>query len=412
MPFVFQTAANLALPTGGGGGGTPAWFAAQANSAWSTPANNAAAIAANRHWVGASAVVDPLLSSNGGTGHYIVDDYCGMATEIIKKYVVLPGNGGHSDYFGNEGYYLGLHLDAPMWYRLRNATLQNGSGNIGRAWPSDGNPPPSHSYSQNVAVGNEVWRCGLSGVPYLGFGASQALWRLHIGDYTTTTPNTGPDIGTNFYHDHGDVLTGTASTGNSCSVFDPASNQVISLFGNSNTPSVQYFNPLTGAINHTNTNAISDGNVWSRGLDTTNRIVLVYSNTGSGIWFALNLGTVGSPTFGATYSVTASGTPPTVLAGMFWHVPSQAFLSWEPGTGLLVGTPTVVAGSYTHITWAVSGVTLTGGPPPAYINPADEGLNSRLDGIPDMGDGRACLLYLPQYQPQDMWCLALANSSY
>jgi hypothetical protein len=91
--------------------------------------------------------------------------YSGATTDEERRELLICGNGGHSDYLGNEGYAFALWADAPYWYRLNdptpasfiydattNANVVNGTSRF-----RDGRSTSMHTYGIQTYANGKVW---------------------------------------------------------------------------------------------------------------------------------------------------------------------------------------------------------------------------------------------------------------
>lgn len=363
-------------------GSAPAWFTAAANKQWVTPLSNTLA-----------AVIDPLANTTNKatTGHHsIVDTYNGLMVDAITGDVALLGNGGHNDYAGNEVYHVNLKTQT-AWVRRRNASASEGGG-LGefRNW-SDGRPTANHTYDYQVGANGRWFSMGRAAANYTGGGAGKRA----VYEFTHGTAGTSNN---NDWIDYGNIRQPGGGTGDIWACYDPTNNWLVCVAGHDAVPGVQAFRVSDMASIASNNSSLNDSNVFVGALDTTNRVILLHNSSG---WFWFPLAQISSG--GIWHTISPSSNTLGIEHGFAWHVPSQAFVTYKNGTGLIKLVPTFSGGGYTALTgWTtVSGVTGTA-PPSPIID-----IHGRIKLINDMGDGRSALVTLPVYGSPDLYVMPL-----
>lgn len=387
------------------GASVPAWFGALAHKQWATPVHNATAIAANRHWLGASSVIDPLALSHGAHAG-IIEEWTGMGVDETRKTIFMLRNGGHDRYRGNEVYSCDLSVDAPMWTRLRNASPQSGSGHV-PIW-SDGRPSSHHSEMSSVAGGGRWFSLGSWAYNYLGGTSAAAWWEFDVN-------NSGQSISgqNNDWINLGNQSTPSAEYGfgGGCALYDSVDNQIIVLRAWGTTPSAIFRSPssmTSGGI--TNGNAMSNETLFFVGaVDTTNRYVV--ARTQNFGYRVLRINTTANKQ-AAWSTLPVTGTGPELWGAFHWHPPSGAFLAWsQTGRGLYKLTPVVSGGVYQSAEWTlISDAGFSGPTPPSvsYGSPM-RGMYSKTQ-ILQMADGNYVMIIVPRYGQQDVYVCKLTGN--
>jgi hypothetical protein len=356
--------------------GAPAWF---------TSLNNLEATAPVTNWLGASGVKDP--GSGLGNHSGIINAWTGMGLDQQSKTAFMLHNGGHSDYFGNEVYSVDLSAEAPAWIRRRNASVPTGSGDVTKF--SDGRPSSDHTGNLYVAAEGRWFTAGMNSVNYNGGSAKQQWWEYDpaIDDYI--------DLGSGHYSRGGGF--GTA-------VYDKNARQVITIHDNNAVPSITFtsIDAMSSAYSVGNNTALNIAASFMAAVDTTNKILLLRSG---GFYRFLKIDTDANRR-GSLTTPSVSGTAANSLNQIYWHAPSQAFITWGGGNIIRKLTPTVVGGTYTSLAWssvAVSGASLPSSGPPA-------GMWDKVQLVEDMGNGDSALVIVPRYASPDTFVIRIIGS--
>ncbi len=353
-------------------GNAPAWFIAMSDRHWAQPVTN---------WLGA--VKDPLMDSTnaGNSEGAIVRAFSGMGTDRVHREIFLMGNGGHSDYHGNEVYSCDLSVAAPAWQRRRNASVHSGSGDVTKY--SDGRKSSDHTGDLTMECGGRWFTPGMGGTDYNGDAAQGQWWEFdrNANDYI--------DRGGNHPSNNG----GTTSVS---AVSDAANGQFLVVHSGNGTPSIEFIRLSDLAQTSVNNNGLPTGGGAPAALDTTNRILLVKDDNASTKYWWVNIGK--NPTAAWT-ALNASGAGIPNTQAFHWHEPSGAFLTWDRGGGLIKGTPTLGGGGYSSLVWST--VASAGGTAPVFDS-LIAGMHNKVGLIPDMGNGQACLVVVPQWGTPDV----------
>lgn len=384
----------------------PTWYLNMADKTWSAPLNNSAAITANKHWIGASGVIDPNAGQGGGDHARVVRAWNGAGMDQQRRTLFTLFPGGHNDYYGNEAYALDLSVNEPAWQRQRNATLGNNFSSDLEVWSTDNRPVSSHSAFGNVGAEGRWFMAGMGSTNNLGFAHYRHWWEF---DPTGTHPSridTTP--GVKDYINRGTTFaSGGGSAPANSAVFDPIDRQIIALHVSNATPSLEFVSigdnggALTVAL--TNNNQYPNGSGSALAIDSTNRILLAHGG-GSDSYYTISLRN--NTTKQAAWSAfTSSGGPPSTMA-MYWHPASGAFLSYSgSGTSILKGVPTLngAGTAYTGITWTTVAAA-GGGQTPA----TDHALwYNKFNYIENMGNGQSALVFWGRYAFPDVWVYKL-----
>lgn len=177
---------------GRGSAGAPAWRSAMTANTWAVVPVAASLESLNP-------ATDPLLNPNypakpewmssmGWSG--IMAAWCGACYDHTRDELVLPLQGGHADYAGNEALALDLYKPAPTWRRPRPPSgavgylLTTNDGQEASGKYSDGRARAIHSYNKPVYVPtDDAWW-----IPVLGntswSGSGGAFWTVRIDRVT------------------------------------------------------------------------------------------------------------------------------------------------------------------------------------------------------------------------------------
>jgi len=363
---------------GQGEQGVPVWFASLGNLEATAPVTN---------WLGASGVKDPLASSHGSHAA-IITAWTGMGLDQESKTAFMLHNGGHSDYFGNEVYSVDLSRESPAWVRRRNASVATGSGDITKF--SDGRPCADHTSSLHVAAEGRWFTPGMSSTNYNGGGARQQWW-----EYDTAAED---------YIDLGSTHAGGGGGGFGTACWDKNARHVITVFDNNQSPSIEFqsIDNMSGSAVLLNNNHLNTANPIISAVDTTNKVLLVRAQSQ---YYFVRIDTNANRRSAWTV-LSASGTASDRKNVLWWHEPSQAFITWGGGNTIRKLTPTVSGGAYTSLAWSrvsVGGSSLPSSGPAA-------GMYDKVNYIEDMGNGDSALVVVPRYANPDTYVIRIVGS--
>jgi len=373
----------------------PSWFTSMTEKTWIAIANSAGQKLDD---------VKPNPVPSGTVGQRAVcDTWTGACANQVTGEFIMPANGGHVGYSGNEVYALALRVETPAWTRITNPSTATGGTDARQTQGhfGDGRPRPSHTWTRPVCDSSgKVWLTGLGGM-YSSGQMTSAVW-----SFDRPSLGSGPFPVANApwtYHGQGNslLLNGSASNWQSgCSAYDSNRNWVWAAAEVTvETPPHPFFSVdcSTGSITNYPAvtqelaqNEFSDSYcVFAASLDAW----IVVSPNFSRV-YVLN---PNNPNVGFRW-LTPSGSPTgyATKAGCVWHAPSQSILVWHPlwGTEIrklyIPSNPHTDAGSL--FIW--SSVTANGGgATPAGTLAGDfAGCYSKFQIINDMGNGRAALV--------------------
>jgi hypothetical protein len=370
---------TVSPPTG------PSWFTALGHKQWAAPVTNTI-----------QSVLDPLANSTnkGLVGpSSIVTAWVGAILDQSTKDLSLFGNGGHQDYCGNEVYSVRLNVESPAWIRRRNATAAPANDSLAHPQWADGRPCSDHTGDYCVATPGKWFKCGLGAGNFDNCIKENYWWSFDptANDYTFL----GSGYATN---PEGYAISSSV-------VYDPSRNQIIKCIASpSSATCIRMYSVTTAAQVDSIPVSMGSGTVLAS-LDTTNDVLLVrYYNSNTCLAIKLSAKAV------TTFSTT--GTRPTdSTAKIWWHAPSNAFLTWDGAQGLLKLTPTVGGTSYTGAAWTpvagAGGVTL----PSNMVAGLSGGMYSKTQLIEDMGDGTGALVIVPRWSSvSDVWVMRLTGA--
>jgi hypothetical protein len=388
----------------------PSWFTQMSHKQWAQPVTNTI-----------QSVLDPLATTTNHGASYgsgILTAWTGGICDETRKTIGLVGNGGHLDYFGNEVYSVDLSqpltATTPRWTLRRNANPAEGDGSSNYfAWPSNNMPPSDHTGFYCVAAEGNWYKLGLGATNYNGGTTGAYWWRFNPA--------------TNQYAYLGNTFPSSGSYPiTRSSLFDPVRRELITI-SKEVGPGVSFHNIDTFAQTRTINTVLGYG--VNAAIDTTNRIVLLSYDSTPWTYAFFRLDNIAA---GIT-SLTVTGTTPVVLEGsgpsdsfgrmkLWWHAPSNAFVTWDGSQGLMKLTPTVSGGSYTTAAWSsVAGAGAYAGsivPPSNMVTAISGGMYSKVSLISDMGDGTAALVIVPRWVTaaqaasgaKDVWVMRLTGA--
>lgn len=351
----------------------PAWFAALANKQSIQPALNTIA----------SQAPSPLPT--GTSGHAsVIHAWNGMAGDSVRKKLWMLGNGGHSDYAGNEVYE--WDFATRLWTRRRDPSASITGNNT--KYP-DGRPSSDHSASTHVCAEGRLFRLGMCSVYSSGFENGHQWWEY--------SPDAGSVAGRSTIsgaaHDWIDLGNGHSRNKdavNGLAIFDPSERRLIKIYGdNIVTPGIEWFD-LDGAL----TTPVATNGAWQAysgtpcaAVDTTNGILLIKGGSSSThYWVRLSAK-------GTLNSISPTGTPPGNAWAIYWWAPWNCFVTWDGAGNILKGIPVVSGGGYQSFSWTTT--PISSGPIPS-IESGLAGMYNKINLV-DMGDGTAALCILSRY---------------
>jgi hypothetical protein len=364
----------------------PNWFSALGHKQWAQPVSNTI-----------QAVADPLMYTtnrgNGAGAASVVTAWVGAVCDQSLKTVALLGNGGHDDYWGNEVYSVDLSATTPAWTRRRNATVCGPRDPITNPQWSDGRPCSDHTGDYCVAADGKWFKCGLGSTNYNGDVKEGYWWTFSPTTNDYSFLGSAYTINPDFY--------GISSS----TVWDSSRGRIIKVMASpSSAIGIRMYSVTTGAQVDSVSQVITAGAV-SASIDTTNDVLLIRVKD-SDACYSVNLATKAVATFSSTGTRPTDGT-----AKIYWHAPSNAFVTWDGAQGLKKLTPTYSGGNYTGAVWSsvagAGGVTV----PSSMVSALGGGMYSKVQLINDMGNGDAALVIVPRWSAvSDVWVMSLIGA--
>ncbi len=400
-PAWFEDAGELAILRVAGGSGY--------GSAW----QNGSRI----NDVAASPVTFPGINGLEGIAG-IMNDWTGGCAYQAGKQLLLPAQGGHYGYRGNEVYALRLGQDVPAWYRLNDPTATptltalDHDFNTPYTGFSDGSPGTTHGWFSVFCTtagrivmtffdddpdGEYTTECFSIDVNNLGAG-----WTFH-GRLWNPWP--GP-ANSWFIYQSGpgayDAVNNVIYRAAEGAVDDPAKGiakiDVATMLaaGGQNTST----GPQTPGVTHYgnegwgSSSTTGLGDAWSVILDDMTPPCWVCGATKSGelrLWIR----DLSSPSSSWTLKTT-SGSPTGFIsaANAVYHKPSNSILVWGEECGATLYKLAITGSNPLTATYVWSIVSLTGTAPAA-----DAGYNGtygKMQMIEDMGNGQSALVLATQ----------------
>lgn len=380
----------------------PAWWTSAPDGQWT-------AIAGTSGQRITDVLPSPVPSSglSGENPASITKAWTGGAVDQRRGEYLLVGNGGHADYCGNEGYALSLRSETPGWRRISSPTPNGSLGAVtseGTGLYADGRPRAMHSTFECFGDGR-VWFALQNSVTSGGGGSimrSVSFDRDILGGASTPAPYaTNPWIVGNSL-----PLASLATDGTALifgvSAFDRVGHKVWGLGGNSANItsywSIDTIGPTRGTITgyaagksfgHFGTWAVvaHDLRILVAGDHLRNAIcVLDLDNpSGANAWTQVTnvtgtgfFAAGGGGVYVAKNRTIGIGDPRSIGNAIY-----RLAIPTKVTNGRVVYDP---AGQ-----WAWSNSTPAG---PA-ISTIGSGAYSKWNIVEDMGDGRSCIVYVP-----------------
>jgi hypothetical protein len=272
--------------------------------------------------------------------------------------------------------------------RKRNAYPSSGSGGLSQF--ATGEPVADHTTCTTLGAEGRWFSCGMSSTNYLGGASYSAWWEYDpvANRYTRLTIS--------------GLSRGPRSSVAGSAVFDPIDRQIITLNSDAaDNIAAQFVNLNTLAVVQSIDYWIASSTISVGDVDTKNHILLIRAGS---LYYYLDLNNKAS----GIKTVTASGSAPASNLALYWHTPSNAFLTWDGGRNLRKLTPAISGRTYTALAW--SDVTpASGGATPPASGPA-AGMYNKVQMIDDMGDGRSALAIVPVYGNPDVFVYKLPGT--
>jgi len=272
----------------------------------------------------------------GGSGvKSVFEAWAGAAFDTLNRRVVIPAQGGHHDYYGNEVYI--FSLETLTWSRvttpsdIRGLNISSGNPWVLDAYP-DGNPFPHHSYCANVYMpSNNKILCASGGSESGGSNRGFIFDMAAVGaalptlaGWTHTPTYTSPFGGT--------IGSGVPGL---CACWDGTSNRVF-IIGNDNNLGGAWYDPVANTYAFAAVNAVLPDYHMTGALDTA---------TGE-LWCVgpFNLTKINLATLTTTQNVAWTGNAGGLQGGFSYpgweyHPPSGNFVGWTGGNTLVLFNP-------------------------------------------------------------------------
>ena len=367
-------------------GTAPQWFIDMPDRTWTMPVSNSIFdVRPNPLPPGAEGVAGVTDNWTGGTADQELGEF------------ILPAQGGHGGYYGNEVYALALREAAPLWRRVwgpsANADiLTNNPGTNTKGDYLDGQPRPVHGWNRPcTTTDGRIFHAGLDGMGSPSGQWSTACWSF---DNRARTGWTYHGLGIpNPPQPFGSAFSWQAGPG----AYDRVTNTVYSAaqyaVGDGTRSAQGGYSVDVG----TNVITIHDwvfpgnpfGGAWSA-IAHDLRVWIVGSNTENRLWI-LNLNDVAAGWIQKTTSGAPSGFVDGV--GAVYHQPSSAIICWRDTFGAGIRKLSVPAdpinGAYVWSEILPAGSNSVVPTP----NPRYPGRSfSKFQMIEDMGNGQSALV--------------------
>jgi hypothetical protein len=357
------------------------------------------------------AVVAGTASSQGQAGHRgVIIAWCGACVNTSDLEYILAANGGHGDYWGNEVYAFKVNQAVPAWYRLTEPTpvgytpgyLLAPSGTTSVRY-ADGRPRSMHTSSTQVYGNGKVWIMSQCAAAADASGGTN-VWsfnRATLGVGTTPLAHNG---GAGPWTDLGNPTPSLNNSGNAfgMSAYDPTRLHAWGFTGYPNgskaivrvDTQTSTLTTYSSAANVVNADWQSQCAVVAPDLDilvvtdqvTTNVYVMSLANPGAGFTTRSTTGLTEPGAYGGPNAW-----------GAVYHQPSSSSLAMDPRThtnGQVWKLKIPRAGGAVNLSvpWEWTKINKNGTVSPTHEVPS-AGTYNRFNIVPDMGDGRAALMF-------------------
>jgi hypothetical protein len=386
----------------------PAWFEAQQDKVWSTPATNT--LYSVRPPIDPSPVRPHERILTAGTGACVND----TGGELI-----LPCNGGHDDYYGNEIYAIAMRDENPTWQRIwgptPNAQLVTSDINYNALTANlDGSPRTIHGWNSPLFAAGRIW------ISQNGVANPSGRWSTNTFSISRSDIAVLGDAAT--WVDHGlawDPLPGSPGSnflyqGIKLLHDDVAGRVYVIPEGNVADGTIAYIETAApyakgqvtvGTFDHGFSNGFVPTTIANGGVHTRHCMVLMTTQGGLHVLDLDNLAGGWTPP-GATgwlSAIPANGPgSQTRYGGLSYHTDSQGAVWWSgPWSGPDQGAnfkilrvpvdPLDTAGySWETITPSNAAVYPTDGG-----SITENGIHTKFNVIQDMGNGQGALVCMP-----------------
>jgi hypothetical protein len=354
-------------------GEAPAWFTAMAEKTWTTVAGNAG-----------QRLYDVRATGIGGNPYAICTAWTGACVDQATGRYILPSNGGHGDYGGNEVYALNLRAATPAWARLNNPSSLSGrvdSPANGDLQYADGTKPAGHHWHKPVCdINGNIWFPMVDGV-YASGAWTTHVWKFNLTTLTWTQyAKAFPTIG------------GNAGFEASPAAYDKVKNQVWGIVKAgypANNAGYWRIDPATGATTQIIANdyaaSANGGKTWAAVAHDLGYLFYGTYNTDRLLILDVN-----NPT--TPVNVAKTGTVPGNGHGCVYHQASRAFFLWH-GNGANI-IKIAIPADPVNGTWAISSVAPAASNTVTPSAPPEQGTFSKFNIVEDMGNGQSALVLL------------------
>jgi hypothetical protein len=395
----------------------PSWWTDMTERTWTQVAGGSGAA---ETWQRGNRVTDvaPDPLPPGGDGiNAIHNNWTGACSYQAGGEYLLPAQGGHDGYYGNEIYSLALREETPAYERIWGPTptasmLTNSLGfNPPNPVHADGNPRPIHGWhTPQCSPDGKIWLPGMPSFahPHGGWGTSvfsiartdpmPTNWRHH-GRLYTYIPGGNPDSTFEFYSGPGayDRTTGYIwraggfATEDGVVRLDTAT--CLAAADQSTTtgpqaPGSQIYDIYLGGNPFAYAWSVIVGD---REDDTITRRCWIVGSSNESKLYIMDL-TAGTPSF---VTRTVSGTPTGWgLVGAAYHVASGKIVLAGTEFGAQVRTLSMSTTDPLTATFTWGALTNNSGSDTPSEGYQYQGTYSKMQMIEDMGDGRSALVLM------------------
>lgn len=375
MPII-KIARGLRPFVGGGGGSAPAWLNVMDDKTWAALASSATV---------AAVAPSPDPGSTGGGQFGVMAAWGGAAVDTDRQSLVIPAQGGHSNYYGNEVYELLLNVAIPAWARVLNTRYTFSGADDGLM---DDGSPCSHHGNSHVCYAANVQRTYIMPLNFTAQVGSSTnkVFRFNAASPAWTQMNNIPGSGL----DQGSGVNGGI-------VYQPSAGYIWLVSAQSDVSLARY-NPLTDTYTLYDLAAVG-GNTLFTGYSGK----LAISSTGLLVYISGSVvGQDGSFKFLDLANISAgwrspaalTGTPPASEGpGLIWHTASAAFIGWDGSSGNAKVKKLSVPANLSSGTWAWTDISPAGTNAVTPSNRQGNGSFGRFNILENLGgSGRDCLV--------------------
>lgn len=377
---------------GGGGGSAPAWAAAMSEDSWTTVAG-----ASGKRITDVVPSPPPASNLGGESPNSIIDSWTGGGVNQSSKRLILAGNGGHSDYPGNEAYELCLDQDVPFWQRLcdptPNASMQDIT-DAGAESYDDGRPRPTHN--QNATFGDgRIWIPSMTATTSGQGGNVNKV--VSFNRAALTGPYPEPYSGVNPWTIHGSTNANDNYIGFGVGLFDSVNHKVYCISNGQTSSGAEWWTINTTGVNLGVSTAFHDESpsyvVPQWGIIAQDLgIIVIGSFHANDVAASIKVLTLATNQW-STPSVSGSGLY-TEGCGAVYISTGHSILVMNPketSTMYKLSIPTSSGAYNPSGTFTWSSFTRSGAPSLSnFVRPTNNNnMRSKFALVDDMGDGRS-----------------------